>query len=143
MAKPRRMPKATSARLQDSASKPAFPDLVKELAVDGLRWADAEIVLAKAEAGAVLRSYVTGLAVALIGLAAFTAALVILAQAGVTALTPYLASESLAGMAVGLVLLAVVIALAILARHFLMQKAPASGLIFQWLTGTAVQKAQK
>ena len=67
MAKPRRMPKVSSERLQDSASKPAFPDLVTELAVDGLRWADAEIVLAKAEAGVLLRGYITGLAVALVG----------------------------------------------------------------------------
>lgn len=137
------MPKATSERLRDSASKPAFPDLARELAVDGLRWAGAEMVLARAEAGLLLRGYIIGLAAALIGLAALTAALVILAQSGMIALTPYLRSESLAGLVISLVLLALVIALAILARHFLIQKAPATGLIFQWLTGTAPQKGQK
>ena len=137
------MPKVSSEQLQDSASNQAFPELVRDLAVDGLRWADAEIVLAKAEASVLLRSYITGLAVALFGIATFTAALVILAQSGVIALTPYLSSESLAGLVIGLVLLAVVIVLAVLARHFVTQKAPAAGLIFQWLTGTAPQKAQK
>jgi uncharacterized membrane protein len=143
MAKPTRMPKASSERLQDTATGSALPNLVRELAVDGLRWADAEIALAKAEAGVLLRSYITGLAVALAGFATFIAAVVILAQSGVIALTPYLSSESLAGLVIGLVLLAVVIVLAILARHLLTQKPPATGLIFQWLTGTAPQKGQK
>lgn len=137
------MPKVRSEQLQDSASNQAFPELIRDLAVDGLRWADAEIVLAKAEAGVLLRGYITGLAVAFLGIAVFTAAIVIVAQSGVIALTPYLSSESLAGLVIGLVLLAIVIVLAILARHLLAQKTPATGLIFQWLTGTAPQKGQK
>lgn len=137
------MPKVRSEQLQDSASNQAFPELIRDLAVDGLRWADAEIVLAKAEAGVLLRGYITGLAVAFLGIAVFTTAIVIVAQSGVIALTPYLSSESLAGLVIGLVLLAIVIVLAILARHLLAQKPPATGLIFQWLTGTAPQKGQK
>jgi uncharacterized membrane protein len=143
MAKPRHMPKISAERLRDPASKLVFPDLLKELAVDGLRWAEAEIALAKAEAGTLLRSYITGLAVAVLGIAIFTAAVVILAQSGVVALTPYMGSESLAGFAIGLILLAVVVLLGVLTRHFLTHKMPAMGLILQFVAGSAGQKARK
>ena len=56
------MPKATAEPLHYRASKPAFPELIKELAGDGKRWIDAEFALAKAEAGLRLRGYASGLA---------------------------------------------------------------------------------
>ena len=63
------MPKAGAEPLHYPSSKPAFPELFKELAGDGKRWLDAELALAKAEAGLRMRGYVAGLGVAFAGLA--------------------------------------------------------------------------
>ena len=102
------MPKAGAEPLHYPSSKPAFPELFKELAGDGKRWLDAELALAKAEAGLRLRGYAAGLGVAFAGLAILIAATVVLAQAGVAALMPYVSGPAVAGLAVGIILLVIV-----------------------------------
>ncbi|CAN0514046.1 unnamed protein product, partial [Phaeothamnion confervicola] len=116
------MPKAGAEPLHYPSSKPAFPELFKELAGDGKRWLDAELALAKAEAGLRMRGYVTGLGVAFAGLAVLLAAIVVLAQAGVAALTPYVSGPAFAGLAVGFALLAIVVVLALVAKTLLINK---------------------
>ena len=101
----RPMPRASAEPLHFRASKPAFPDLFKELANDGKRWLDAELALAKAEAGLRLRDYALGLGIALVSLVILIAATVILAQACVVALTPYVSGPAVAGVVVGILLL--------------------------------------
>jgi len=119
----------------DPGSKPAFPELVKDLAGDGKRWFDAELALAKAEAGLRLRGYAAGLGVVFASIVILVAAIVVLAQAAVAALIPHMSSPAVAGVVVGLVLLLVVAGLAFTARHLLVSKTPPTGLIFRWLTG--------
>lgn len=128
------MPRAGAEPLDYPASKPVFPELVKELADDARLWLDAEFALAKAEAGLRLRGYAVGVIVALLGVSLFIAATVVLAQAIVSALMPYV-SQAVAGFAVGVILLAVVMVLGFTARHLLLRKTPSSGLIFRWLMG--------
>jgi len=137
------MPRVSAEQLQYPASKPAFPELFKELAGDGKRWADAELALAKAEAGVLLRGYAAGLVVALLSFAALISAVVILAQACVIALTPYVNNQILAGLTVGLILLGVVMLLALTARHLLARKTSPTGLIFRWLAGDARERMSK
>lgn len=131
------MPRATAESLDYPASKPVFPELVKELADDARLWLDAELALAKAEAGLRLRGYVAGVIVAILGVSLFIAATVVLSQAIVNALMPYVSSQAIAGLSVGVILLAVVLVLGFTARHLLLRKAPSSGLIFRWLMGSA------
>jgi hypothetical protein len=131
------MPRAGAEPLDYPASKPVFPELVKELADDARLWLDAELALAKAEAGLRLRGYAAGLIVALLGVSLFIAATVVLAQAIVSALIPYVSSQAIAGFAVGVILLTVVMVLGLTARHLLLRKTPSSGLIFRWLMGSA------
>lgn len=137
------MPRASAEGLRYSASKPAVAELFKDLAGDGVRWADAEIALAKAEAGILLRGYVTGLVVAIVCLSIMIVALVILAQAGAMALMPYFNSELVANATVGLVLMGVVVVLAFTACHLLARKTPPTGLIFRWLAGDARERMSK
>ncbi|MGB8314382.1 MAG: phage holin family protein [Aestuariivirga sp.] len=137
------MPKGSSERLQEPASRLAFPEFLTELGSSGVRWAEAEVALARAEAGVMFRSYLTGLLVALLGIATFIVALVILAQTCVAALAPYMGSQILAGLTIGLILLVIFGALLMLARYFLTRKTPPTGLIFHWLSGTARGKVQK
>lgn len=129
------MPKAGAEPLHYPSSKPAFPELFKELAGDGKRWLDAELALAKAEAGLRMRGYVAGLGVAFAGLAVLLAAIVILAQAGVAALAPYVSGPAVAGLAVGIALLFIVAVLAFVAKTLLVNKTRPVGLVFRWLTG--------
>ena len=137
------MRKVGTEHLQYPASKPVFPELFKELMDNAARWADAEFALAKAEASVLLRSYATGLLVALFSFVALITATVILAQAGVIALAAYFDSQVLAGVVIGLILLGAVVLLAFIARHLLMRKTPAKGLIFRWLAGDAAERVPK
>lgn len=129
------MPRASAEPLDYTASKPVFPELVRELADDARLWLDAELALAKAEAGLRLRGYAAGLIVAFLGVSLFIAAMVVLTQAFVSALVPYVGSQAVAGLVIGGILLAVVVVLGFVARHLLLRKTPSSGLIFGWLAG--------
>ena len=139
----RPMPKAGAEPLHFRASKPVFPDLVKDLANDGKRWVDAELALAKAEAGLRLRDYAIGLGVALVSLVTLVTATVILAQACVVALTPYVSGPAVAGLAVGIVLFGIVVILAFAAKYLLFSKTPPTGLVFRWLTGKVLESRLK
>lgn len=137
------MPRASAEPLHYPSSKPAFPELFKELAGDGKRWLDAELALAKAEAGLRLRGYAVGLGVAFASLAILIAAMVVLAQAGVAALMPYVSGPAIAGLAVGIILLAIVVALALLAKSLLINKTRPIGLVFRWLAGDEAESSLK
>jgi hypothetical protein len=137
------MHKAGAEPLHYPSSKPAFPELFKELAGDGKRWLDAELALAKAEAGLRMRGYVAGLGVAFAGLAVLLAAIVVLAQAGVAALTPYVSGPAVAGLAVGFALLVIVLVLTLVAKTLLINKTRPVGLVFRWLTGDESESGLK
>lgn len=137
------MPKAGAEPLHYPSSKPAFPELFKELASDGKRWLEAELALTKAEAGVRLRGYAAGLAVAFVALSLFIAALVVLAQACVSALLPYVSGPVIAGLAVGLSLLLIVAILALLAKSLLVSKMRPIGMVFRWLAGTMPESGAK
>ena len=137
------MPKAGAEPLHYPSSKPAFPELFKELSSDGMRWLDAELALAKAEAGLRLRGYAAGLGVAFASLAILIAAMVVLAQAGVAALTPYVSGPAIAGLAVGIILLVIVVALALLTKSLLINKTRPIGLVFRWLAGDEAESSLK
>jgi len=137
------MPKAGAEPLRYPSSKPAFPELFKELAGDGKRWLEAELALAKAEAGLRLRGYAAGLAVTFAALAIFIAAMVVLAQACVAALMPYVSGPAIAGLAVGLTLLLIVAVLALLAKSLLVSKKRPIGMVFRWLAGNMPESGAK
>jgi hypothetical protein len=137
------MPRASAEPLHYPSSKPAFPELFKELAGDGKRWLDAELALAKAEAGLRVRGYAAGLGVAFAGLAVLLAAIVVLAQACVTALAPYVGGPAVAGLAVGIALLLIVVVLALVAKTLLVNKTRPVGLVFRWLTGDESESSLK
>lgn len=137
------MPKAGAEPLHYPSSKPAFPELFKELSSDGMRWLEAELALAKAEAGLRLRGYAAGLGVAFASLSILIAATVVLAQACVAALMPYVSGPAIAGLAVGIILLILVAALALLAKSLLVNKTRPLGLVFRWLAGNATESGRK
>jgi Putative Actinobacterial Holin-X, holin superfamily III len=118
----------------------ALPQLIRRLADEGAHVAEAELALARAEAAVVIRGYVTGIAVGGFSLAMAVTTLTILAQAGVIALMPYVANPVFAYFAVGLLLAAMTIGLAVVAGNMISRKHRPIGLIFKWLAGDGVQK---
>ena len=135
MARHGHMPRISDEQLGYPASKPVFSGLFKELAGDGARWADAELALTRAEAGALLQRYMTALAVVSMAIAAIIAAVVILAQACVIALLPYVNEQVSANLIVGFTLIGLVMVLALIARLLLSNKTRPMSLIFRWLAG--------
>ena len=69
--------------------------------------------------------------------------MVVLAQAGVAALTPYVSGPAVAGMAVGIALIVIVAILALVAKSLLVNKTRPIGLVFRWLTGDETESAVK
>jgi Putative Actinobacterial Holin-X, holin superfamily III len=120
--------------------QPGLPQLFKQLAGDGARVAEAELVLARAEAAAIVRSYVIGIAIGIFCLAMTTTALIILAQAGVIAIIPYVTNPAYAYLSIGLFLTATTIALALVANRFLAYKHRPIGMVFKWLAGDGMAK---
>ena len=137
------MPKAGAEPLHYPSSKPAFPELFKELSSDGMRWLDAELALAKAEAGLRVRGYAAGLGMAFASLCIMISAIVVLAQACVVALMPYVSGPAVAGLIVGVILLIIVVVLALLAKGLLVNKTRPIGLVFRWLEGNPPESSLK
>jgi Putative Actinobacterial Holin-X, holin superfamily III len=135
------VPRARADGNGETAREPGLPDAFQRAARDGVRWADAEFALARAEAGLVLRRSAAGLAAGVAAFALLLAALVILSQAAVAALAPLLNGPALAGLAVGLGLLICVILSGLMARHLLsMRNARLASPVLRWFTGAAPQK---
>ena len=121
-----------------TAARPAVRPLLRQLAADGLRLAEAELNLARLEFHVLLRRCLGAAIFAVAGFAALLTSLVILAQTGVAAVAPSLGSEVIAGAAVGvaILLLAALCALG-LKRMFRWE---AESVIFGWLSPPDNQK---
>ena len=117
-----------------------LPQLFKELAGDGVRVAEAELALSRAELAALIRSYAKGIATGAVAVAVLIVALTIFAQGLAIALVPFLASATLAYFCVGAGLAVVTIGLALISIHMLKKKHEPIGLIFKWLSGAGIVK---
>ena len=105
--------------------------LFKKLVHDGKRWFDAELKLAKAEVGLRLRKYAIGAGMAVAGFLILILAIVILTWVGVLALAPYFGGVGIAGLTIGMLLLATVVVLGLVARHLLPSKTWGTNLILR------------
>lgn len=126
--------------LEDGRQRTTLPQLVKQLAGDGVRVAEAELALSRAELAAIIRSYVKGIVTGAVAIAVLIVALIVLAQGAAIALAPYLASATSAYFCVGAGLAVVTIGLALISIHMLKKKHEPIGLIFKWLSGAGIVK---
>lgn len=112
------------AEVQKASRRSRMPleKLLKKLFSDGKRWVKAEIALAKAEAAQRVRNYATGMGLAVVGLFILIPAVVILAWAGVAALSPYVGGAGMAGLIMGITLLATVGILILAAKRLFLRK---------------------
>jgi hypothetical protein len=110
----------------------SLSQLLKQLAGDGVRVAEAELAQARSELGDVVRGLVIGIATGAAGIAVMMVAITILAQSAAIALTPYVSTPAYAYLCVGLILAVMTISLIIVAYRCLMKKRKPVGLIFRW-----------
>ena len=105
------------------ANRPEIRQLLERLSADGRGWAEAELAMARAELGELKGQAIRAVSFAIIGFAAVFATLVVLSQAGIAFLTPYVDSPGVAALIVGGVLL-----LLVAVSYFVMRSA------FSWRT---------
>ena len=110
----------------------SLSQLLKQLAGDGVRVAEAELAQARSELGNVVRGLVIGIVMGAAGLAVMMVAVTLFAQSAALALTPYVSNPALAYLWVGLLLAVVTISLFVMAYRCLMKKRKPVGLIFKW-----------
>ncbi len=119
-------------------SRPEIGSLVRQLAGDSVRWANAELNLARAELLVLRRLCIAAAIFAAVGFAALLTALIILAQTSVTALARYLGSDIASGLAVAASFLVFAALCALATRRMLSWEA--ESLIFRWLAPSRDQK---
>lgn len=110
--------------------RPEFRTLLEQLAADGRSWADAELALAKVEMGELRRQAVKALVLLMLGFSAVFSSLVVLSQAGVAFLTPYVGSAEVAALIVGVGLLLLVGVLLLVMRNAFTWRA--ESIFFRW-----------
>ena len=116
---------------RETATRPEINQLIDRLQSDGRRWATAETELAKVELGELKGKAIRAVVFAIVAFAASFCALVVLSQAGIAFLTPYVDSVGAAALIVGGVLvLLVIISLLIMRSAFSWH---AESIFFRWL----------
>jgi len=112
------------------ANRPEIRQLLERLSADGYGWAEAELALARAELSELKGQAIRAVTFAIIGIAAVFSALVVISQAGIFFLTPYVDGPGVAALIVGAVLLVLV------ATSFLMMRSAFSwrteSIFFRW-----------
>jgi uncharacterized membrane protein YqjE len=105
------------------ANRPEIRELIERLSSEGRSWAEAELVLARAELGELKGQAIRAVTFAIVGFAAVFSALVVFSQAAIAFLTPYVDGTGVAALIVGFVLLLLVVV-----SYFVMRSA------FSWRT---------
>jgi hypothetical protein len=124
----RPMPKSIDGKL-------GLPMPFKQLAGDGARVTEAELALARAEVSAIVGGYLVGISVGTVCMAMAITTLIVLAQAGVVTLTPYMTIPAYTYLSVGLLFAESSIILAFTAGNTLSRRHQPVGPILKWLTG--------
>ena len=123
----------TPERQRDETRK-SIVTLLIELTNDIRQWVTAELSLARIELDDLKKRLITVAICAGLAVALCLTALIVLVNAGVDALAIYLGSEALAGLIVGVVLLAIAGICIFVMKKNLAWKA--DSLLFGWLTGS-------
>jgi uncharacterized membrane protein YqjE len=100
------------------ANRPEIRELIERLSSEGRSWAEAELVLARAELGELKGQAIRAVTFAIVGFAAVFSALVVFSLAAIAFITPYVDGPGVAALIVGFVLL-----LLVAVSYFIMRSA--------------------
>jgi uncharacterized membrane protein YqjE len=123
-----------SATGSPETPRPELTELFHRISDDGQQWAKAEVELAKVELGELKNQAIKAVIFAVVGFAATFCALVVLSQAGIAFLAPYVDSTGVAALIIGGVLLLLVVFSFVVMRNAFSWKT--ESVFFRWLTGT-------
>lgn len=112
-------------------SRKSIVTLVLELLNDIRQWAEAELTLARTELDDLRQRLILVAILAVVAVVILLTAVIVLAQTGVAALAIYLGSEVYAGLAMGVVLIALAGICLLAMRRQLSWKA--DSVLFRWL----------
>lgn len=115
--------------------KSAILRLLRQLVHDAIVWSEAEVAFTRADAKAILRSYIVAFGFIFGGFSVLIAAVFTLAQTIIGALASYVHGNTIAGLIVSVGLFGLTLLLLAAARHFLTRKTSSKGVIFRRLTG--------
>jgi membrane protein len=111
-------------QMRNDIAKPNLSELLKTLFQNGRGWIEAELKLAKAEAGHRLRTFAIAIGLGFVVFLILIGTLVVLAQSIVALITPFVGGPAVAGLIVGVIMLIIVLILALVAKHLLFKKMP-------------------
>lgn len=122
-----------------SISRPrkSLSQLLRQLAGDGARVAEAELAQARTELGELVRGLLLGFFIGASAVAVLIVTVGMLAHGAALALTPYMPSVVYAYFSVGLVLAIMTAILILIAYRCLVKKREPVGLIFKWFADVA------
>ena len=98
------------------ANRPEIRHLLERFSADGRGWAEAELAMARAELGELKGQAIRAAVFAILGFAAVFCALVVLSQAAIAFLLPYVDGPGVAALIVGCALLVLVVAALLMMR---------------------------
>lgn len=110
--------------------RPEIRQLIERLTTDGRGWAEAEVAMARAELGELKGQAIRAVTFAVLGLASVFCALVVLSQAGIAFLEPYVDGPGVAALIVGGVLVLLVIVCALVLRSAFSWRT--ESIFFRW-----------
>lgn len=117
----------------DEMQKPNRPEvrqLIDRLTTDGRGWAEAEVAMARAELGELKGQAIRAVSFGVLALAAVFCTLVVLSQAGIAFLEPYVDGQGVAALIVGgLLALLVVICILVMRSAFSWRT---ESIFFRW-----------
>lgn len=120
-----------------SRQRKSLSQLLRQLAGDSARVAEAELAQARSEVSDVVRGYIIVLVLGAAGFAMMIVTVAMLAHGAALALAPYLQSVAFAYVGVGLVLAGITVILMFATYRFLVKKHKPVGLIFKWFADVA------
>lgn len=112
------------------SERPEIRALLERLSAEGRGWAEAELALAKVEIGELKRQVIKALVFAILGLAAVFCALVVLCQAAIAFVTPYVDGTGVAALIIAGVLVLLVIAVLLALRSAFAWRT--ESIFFRW-----------
>jgi len=122
-----------SASSSTASSRPKVTELFNRLSDDGQQWAKSEVELAKIELGDLKNQAIKAVIFSIVGFAAAFCALVVLSQAAIAFLTPYVDSIGVAALIVsGILLLIVVVSFLVMRGAF---SWTTESIFFRWFSG--------
>jgi hypothetical protein len=133
-------PERVSIQGKRPGRRPSRSELLSRLVASGAEWFHAEMGLIRIDAGTLVRRIITGLALATVAFSLLTTSLVVLSEALIDALVPYLDGRLPAALIVAAAFLSCAVVIVLTSLSFLTSRWPAVSLAFRAMLDRASER---